>query len=145
MGTKIAWPLLVMAFFIPSCTTTKVEPPAVERPNLSARDLSATEKQALTHSLSRTLKDPEAKFQFGAVKYEPGSQTTEYCGLVNSKNSGNQMFHAVLKLDAKGQYSSGEIDDIMANDATGDRLQKNAESQKLCVAAGYGNLSPVPK
>ena len=152
MARSIPWPHFVMAFFIASCTTTKVPELATERPNLSTRELSSAEKQALTHSLSRTLKDPEsAKFQFGPVKYAAGSQTTEYCGLVNGKNSyggykGYQMFHAVLKLDAKGQYSSGEIDYINVANATGDQLLENVNKLDApCVAAGYGKLSLVPQ
>src|SRR6266516_2249125 len=143
MATRVPWPPLVMAFFIASCTaTTKVPELATERPNLSTRELSAAEKQALSHSLSRTLKDPEAaKFQFGPVKYAAGSQTTEYCGLVNGKNSyggytGYQMFHAVLQLDAKGQYTNGEIDYINVANATGDKLLENVKMDNLCIAAG---------
>ncbi|MGA2891343.1 MAG: hypothetical protein ABSE22_00645 [Xanthobacteraceae bacterium] len=121
------------------------------RPGLLSRDLLATEKATLGHVLSRTFKDPgSAQFQWGPVWYAPNTASTEYCGIVNSKNSygaytGYQMFHATLYPDAKGQYTSGTLDGILADNATGDQLKTNVHYEELCIEAGYGKLSLVPQ
>jgi hypothetical protein len=115
------------------------------------RELSDAEKTALTHALSRTLKDPDsAKFQWVSVRYLPGTQATDYCSLVNAKNSfggyiGFQTFHAVLQVDSRGQYTVGQIDHIMAENASGDQLIANVEGWKLCIEGGYGKESTVPR
>jgi len=75
---------------------------------------------------------------------------TEYCGIVNAKNSyggytGYQMYHATLVADAKGRYTSGEIDDIMYDNADGDKLKENVHYEELCIAAGYGDVSLTPQ
>jgi hypothetical protein len=123
-----------------------------ERPNLLSRDLSAAEKTALAHALSRSLKDPDsAQFQWGPVKYTAAhGQTTEYCGIVNAKNSyggytGYQMFHSFIYADAKGQYLTGSLDDVVADNATGDDLADNVKYRGMCIEAGYGGISLTPQ
>jgi hypothetical protein len=135
-----------------SCAGRQAPPSPTERPGLLTRELSENEKKALAHSLSRTLKDPgSAQFQWDPVRYLPGTQTTEYCSLVNAKNSfggyvGYETFHAVLLADAKGQYVGGEIDHIMAANPIGDaQLAKNVEGYGLCIQAGYGKRSTLPQ
>jgi hypothetical protein len=121
------------------------------RPGLLSRNLSAAEKAALAHALSRTFKDPPSvQFQWGPVWYLPGMTTTEYCGIVNGKNSyggytGYQMFYATLDVDAKGQYTSGLVEHVDADNATGDQLKENVHYDELCIVAGYGNMSIIPQ
>ncbi len=146
---------LFIGLSVASCAATggpKVDSAPVERPGLATRELSQSEKIALAHALSRTLKDPaSAHFQWVPLRYAVGAPTTEYCGLVNGKNSyggynGFEMFHAVLTADAKGQFTSGEIDDIIANNPIGtDQLKENVHFEELCIQAGYGNVSTVPR
>jgi hypothetical protein len=142
--------------WLSGCTSSASPPPAaaspeVTRPNLLSRDLAPAEKTALTHSLSKTLKDPDsAKFDWGPVKYVQGSASTEYCGIVNAKNSyggytGYQMYHAIISLDPKGHYTSGSIDMTMPDNATGDQLKTNVEYEEKSIAAGYGQVSLTPQ
>jgi len=142
--------------WLSGCTSSPSSPPAAAalpaaRPNLLSRDLSPAEKTALTHALSTTLKDPDsAKFDWGPVKYAQGSTSTEYCGIVNAKNSyggytGYQMYHAIISLDPKGHYTGGSIDMIMPDNATGDQLKTNVEYDEKCIAAGYGQVSLTPQ
>lgn len=134
------------------CAARQSPPMPTERPGLLTRELSESEKKALAHALSRTLKDPDsAQFQWDPVRYLPGTQTTEYCSLINAKNSyggytGYETFHALLQADAKGQYTSGQIERIMAANPIGDeQLAKNVEGYGLCIQAGYGKRSTVPQ
>jgi hypothetical protein len=143
------------ALLLAACAAISPPPPAtpVERPGLLSRDLSASEKTALSHALSRTLKDPDsAKFQWGPVKYTAGSTYTDYCGIINAKNSyggytGFKMFHATLNANSKGQYDNGTIDRIMVDSATADvdDLKDNVHYEELCIQGGYGSISLVPQ
>jgi hypothetical protein len=145
----------LICLFEAACAAGAPTPPVQTAPaarqNLLSRDLSAAEKTALAHALSRSLKDPDsAKFQWGPVKYVQNSSSTEYCGILNAKNSyggytGYQMYHATFVADPKGQYTSGTLDDIMYDNATGDSLKENVHYEELCIAAGYGDVSLTPQ
>jgi hypothetical protein len=97
------------------------------------RDLSAAEKTLLAHSLTRTLKDPDSvKFEWMPLIYIPGAFEIDYCGRLNAKNSaggytGFRIFHAILNLDDKHQFSIGRID---SEDAT-----------EQCARMGYIDFS----
>jgi hypothetical protein len=105
--------LAAIFFALSGCAARQVDVPDVQ---LATRDLSPAEKTALARSLAGTLKDPDsAKFEWMPVKYVPGTHGTDYCGRVNAKNSyggytGFTIFHAILNLDDKAQYSTGRID-----------------------------------
>lgn len=82
----------------------------------SRRDLTTAEKVSLTRSMSQTLKDPDsAHFKWmPVVLIRRTDGATNYCGLLNSKNSyagyvGFQPFYAQLTSDAKGQFATGII------------------------------------
>jgi hypothetical protein len=134
VNLRRGYSIAIFDFLLASCASRSPPPMPTERPGLIARELSEAEKTALAHALSRTLKDPDsAKFQWVPVRYLSGTQITEYCGLINAKNSyggyiGFETFHAVLQADPnKGQYTAGQIDHIMAANPTGDQLAANVE------------------
>lgn len=135
---------LVIGFacLLAGCATAKQEPVAPR----SSRDLTDIEKTALTRSLASTLKDPDsAHFKWLPVTYVPGTPATDYCGLVNSKNSyggyvGFHKFRAVLRQDAKGQYTTGDIIDIAQDDLGTDDVGvawNNGMVDGRCQRFGY--------
>jgi hypothetical protein len=79
------------------------------------RDLTDAEKAALTPVLSRTLKDPgAAQYKWMPVVLTERNGITDYCGLVNGKNSyggytGFTGFYAQLIKDSNGQFTSGVL------------------------------------
>ena len=81
----------------------------------SKRDLSAAEKTALTPIISAGLKDPtSAQFKWMPVVISERNGATDYCGLVNAKNSyggygGFVRFYAQLLKDDKGQFTKATV------------------------------------
>lgn len=73
------------------------------------RDLTAAEKTAIASVISRNLKDPKAaKFLWMPVVLSERDTITDYCGLVNGKNSyggytGFVRFYAQLQKNGQGQ------------------------------------------
>jgi hypothetical protein len=118
--------LLAIGFLLCACVYDRA-------PDAMARDLSPAEKTMLAHSLTRTLKEPDSvKFEWVPVKYIPGAYEIDYCGRVNAKNSsgeytGFRIFHAILDLDDKHQFSIGRID--------------SEDAQEQCAKKGYIDFS----
>jgi hypothetical protein len=79
------------------------------------RELTPVEKASLTISLAQTLKDPgSAQFRWMPVIMLEREGITDYCGLVNGRNSyggytGFQKFYAQLFKNEKGQFTKGLI------------------------------------
>jgi hypothetical protein len=79
------------------------------------RELTSIEKASLQNGLARTLKDPgSAQFKWLPVVVLERDGITDYCGLVNSRNSyggyvGFQKFYAQLYKNQKGEFTRGEI------------------------------------
>ena len=62
-------------------------PPKPELPESALRELTAPEKKALAEGFAKGLKDPaSAQFQWAKVPKSP-SDSEDYCGMVNAKNS----------------------------------------------------------
>jgi hypothetical protein len=82
------------------------------------RDLLSTEKLALAPLLAAGLKDPSAaQFKWMAVVLAEREDITDYCGLVNGKNSyggptGFVRFYAQLSKDDKGQFTKATMRSI---------------------------------
>ena len=82
------------------------------------RDLTAAERTALTPTLSAGLKDPgAAQFRWIPVTLTERDEITDYCGLVNGKNSyggptGFVRFYAQLGKDEKGQFTKATMRSI---------------------------------
>jgi hypothetical protein len=79
------------------------------------RELTPVEKASLTISLAQTLKDTgSAQFRWMPVTLLQREGITDYCGLVNGRNSyggytGYQKFYAQLFKNEKGQFTRGLI------------------------------------
>jgi hypothetical protein len=75
------------------------------------RELTAPERTALSRVLAESLKDPDAaKFKWMPVVLAERDGVSDYCGLVNGKNSyggytGYVHFYAQLQKDDKGQFT----------------------------------------
>lgn len=82
------------------------------------RDLSGLEKQALAPVFAAGLKDPSAaQFKWMPVVLTERDGITDYCGLVNGRNSyggysGFVRFYAQLKKDDKGQFTAAALREI---------------------------------
>jgi hypothetical protein len=155
MGKWVSFAAASVVLMTAGCAARQQQQPQTvtptERPNLLSRELLGVEKTTLAHALSRSMKDPDsAKFGWGPVKYAANSTSTEYCGIVNGKNSyggytGYQLFRATLNADSKGQYTTGTINAIMYDNPSGDDLVRNVHYEELCIQAGYGDVSLVPR
>jgi hypothetical protein len=111
---------LLAALLLAGCGTAG---PALE--TLSAaerRELTPVEKASLTISLAQTLKDPgSAQFRWMPIIMLQREGITDYCGLVNGRNSyggytGFQKFYAQLFKNDKGQFTKGLIRLIASGD-----------------------------
>jgi hypothetical protein len=82
------------------------------------RDLAPSEKLALAPILAAGLKDPNAaQFKWMPVVLSERDGITDYCGLVNGRNSyggygGFVRFYAQLKKDDKGQFSRATLREV---------------------------------
>jgi hypothetical protein len=105
------------------------------------RELTPIEKVTLASSLAQTLKDPgAAQFKWMPVTMLQREAVTDYCGLVNGRNSyggytGYQKFYAQLFKDGKGQFTKGLIRLI----ASGDVETMATDGQ--CEKYGYVDFS----
>jgi hypothetical protein len=82
------------------------------------RDLASSEKLTLAPILAAGLKDPNAaQFKWMPVVLSERDGVTDYCGLVNGRNSyggyaGFVRFYAQLKKDDKGQFSRATLREV---------------------------------
>ena len=109
--------LLLGALALCACaasTVSTVNQPTVDVSTAPRRPLTAAEKAALAPLLAQNMKDPNAaQFKWMPVIIAKRDNITDYCGLVNGKNTyggytGFLRFYAFLTADAKGQYTRGE-------------------------------------
>jgi hypothetical protein len=97
----------------PGCAA--INEPSQEIATANKRELTPIERQTLARSLSTTLKDPaSAQFKWLPVVLVERDGITDYCGLVNGKNSyggytGFVRFYAQIKSDERGQYITGVL------------------------------------
>ncbi len=118
------------------------------QPNLRAaaaprRALTADEKQAIAKAVAYKLKDPDgAKFIWAPLVVNTRDGVTDYCGLVNGKNSyggysGYDKFYVQLGYGAGGKLAA--VDVRMIAEANDDISQDATTS--ICIQYGYGTLS----
>ena len=110
MGIKTQWVIaaVMIALTLAGCT-----PPGAVRPGeaFTTRELTPDEKRALSAIISQSLKDPEAaRFKWMPVVLRERDGITDYCGLVNGKNSyggytGSTRFYGQLIKDNTGQFT----------------------------------------
>jgi hypothetical protein len=101
------------------------------------REFTDTEKQALAASLAESLTDPDARFKWMPVLLRPRPDgVTDYCGLVNGKNSfgaysGYSVFYAWLRTDDTGRYGPAELRLVA------DGVPTQAVVANICADYGY--------
>jgi hypothetical protein len=92
-----------------------VQTPAVDTPR---RELTSIEKAGISASVAATLKDPgSAQFKWVPVILTEREGISDYCGLVNSRNSyggygGFVRYYAQLIKDGKGQFTRAAVRDV---------------------------------
>ncbi len=87
--------------------------PGALRPgeHFTTRELTSQEKRALSVIISQSLKDPEAaRFKWMPVVLRERDGITDYCALLNGKNSyggytGYTRFYGQLTKDSKGHFT----------------------------------------
>jgi hypothetical protein len=116
---------------------------------LEVRQLSATEQESLSRSLSQALKDPDAaQFKWMPVLVGPKGRPTNYCGLINGKTSagalsGFRKFAAAIAQNSNGAYDRGVIQHVEgapaifdASTSVGD-TSASGTTAELCKSWGY--------
>ncbi len=123
------------------CGCASTSQPTEQVSSASKRELTPIEKASLTGALSQTLKDPgAAQFKWMPIVLLERDGITDYCGLVNSKNSyggyeGFQKFYAHLNKNDKGEFTRGLIRTIASDEVS------IAVAHDLCVKYGYMDFS----
>ncbi len=132
---------LAMATTLTGCVTD--DPPSAAVMAAPRRPLNDTEKAMIANAVSGTLKDPaSAQFKWAPLVVNTRDGVTDYCGLVNAKNSyggyvGYAPFYVQIVFDEHGKIKLAELRGLTnpSDDATAD-----IEST-LCREFGYGDLS----
>ncbi len=120
-------------------------PPGAVRPgdSFQTRDLAQEEKSSLASIISRSLKDPEAaRFKWMPVVLRERDGITDYCGLLNGKNSyggytGYMRFYGQLKKDIKGRFTGIEVRAIEAESDRKNNLLDPRWLNGICEEYGY--------
>ncbi len=130
---------MMLGLLLSGCVTAG---PGQDALNAAARrDLTLAEKIALAGSLAQTFKDPSsAQFKWMPVVLIERDGITDYCGLVNGRNSyggyaGYQKFYAQLVKNPKSEFTRGFVQ------ATASDNVSTQVVEGLCDRYGYGNLS----
>lgn len=106
-----SWIILLM--LLTSCAG--INQPTEQVTAAQKRDLTATEKLTVAPAIAAGLKDPSAaQFKWMPVVLTERDGITDYCGLVNGKNSyggytGFVRFYAQLSKDEKGQFVKASL------------------------------------
>lgn len=111
-----SWTVAAMAVTLAGCTgLNQVNEQVLSAPR---RDLTQLEKQSLTPILAAGLKDPAAaQFKWMPVVLTEREGITDYCALVNGKNSyggytGFVRLYAQLIKDDKGQFTRAVLREV---------------------------------
>ena len=125
----------LIALLVSGCGTPG---PSLETLNSAEkRELTPTEKAALSVTLAQTLKDPgSAQFKWVPITVLERDGINDYCGLVNGRNSyggytGYQKFYAQLVKNEKGQFTRGLIRTIASGEV------ETMATDGLCEKYGY--------
>ena len=110
---KSIYYLMLIATLLGGCSGLNA--PTAEVTAAPRRELTAAEKVALAPILAAGLKDPSAaQFKWMPIVLSERDSITDYCGLVNGKNSyggytGFVRFYAQLSKDPKGQFTIATV------------------------------------
>jgi hypothetical protein len=102
---------LGVGLMVGGCATTGPSPDELAK----ARELTAPEKAALGRIIAASLKDPgAAQFRWMPIIDRTRDGITDYCGLVNSKNSfggysGFVRFYVQLSKDDSGMFMRAAV------------------------------------
>lgn len=113
---KQCYCVFALAVTLAGCSGLNQPPPKVVA--APKRDLTSAEKLSFAPVLAEGLKDPAAaQFKWMPVVLTERDGITDYCGLVNGKNSyggytGFVRFYAQLKKDDKGQFIKATLREI---------------------------------
>jgi hypothetical protein len=107
------------------------------------RELSQSEKSIISKSVISSLKDPEAaRFKWLPLVVHSRDGVTDYCGLLNGKNSyggytGYMPFYVQLILDKEGNVVSSELRAMQKNH---DDISRDV-ARGVCGRFGYADFS----
>jgi hypothetical protein len=109
------------------------------------RVLTVAERSALAATLSRSLKDPTAaQFKWMPIVLSERDGITDYCGLVNGKNSyggytGFVRFYAHLTKDKRDQFTAGTMRAVEEPNREHNPLDPRWLNG-ICESFGYSNF-----
>jgi hypothetical protein len=130
----------VAVIALAGCVSSEPTAEAIAAPR---RSLTAEEKAMISHAVAFKLKDPDAaKFLWTPLVVHTREGVTDYCGLVNGKNSyggyvGFDKYYVQLGYNDAGKLAVVDVRWI-ANGA--DDVSQNV-ADNICSHDGYGNLS----
>ena len=122
-----------------------VNQPTAQVISAPRRDLTSIEKAAIGQAVARKTKDPEsAKFLWMPVAVTERDGITDYCGLINGKNSyggftGYTRFYAQLSKDDKGSFNAAELRGIEEPNRQPNPLDPRWLNG-ICEKFGYANF-----
>jgi hypothetical protein len=128
-----------MALAVAACTPLVIHGALGPGETFTTRELTPEEKGSLSTNIAQGLKDPEAaRFKWMPVVLRERDGITDYCGLLNGKNSyggyiGFARFYAQLLKDDAGRFTRLAK---VAIETPGSEINIFA-SGKLCQAYGY--------
>lgn len=150
LGGRMKFPattaVLCVAIAVSACGTVNQPAEQAAANAVPTRDLTPAERGALGKALARSFKDPQsAEFKWMPVALAERDGMTDYCGLVNGKNSAGQYigfvrFYAQLKKDPKGQLMTGRM--VTVQEITQEfKLMETPWLNGLCEKFGYTDFS----
>jgi len=136
--------VLVLVTFLVGCASSGPQDSIRQDEVLQTRQLSVAEKDRFRKSLAQTLKDyPEAAlFKWMPLVIRERDGVTDYCGLLNGRNSsgaytGFAPFYAQLIKNTKGDFDRAVLKD-WTNVDDQDSL---AMVTDICTAYGYKDFT----
>jgi hypothetical protein len=140
-------------FLISACLTLIGCGPATRPPTAAAinaapsRELTPAEKAAIAPQIAASLKDPSAaQFKWMPVIDRQRDGVTDYCSLVNGKNSyggytGYSRFYAQLVRSDKGQFLKAEPRGFETLGSEVNMFEGTPFSAGICEQYGYKDFT----
>lgn len=120
--------------------------PHLNRDAGPGRELTAVEKAIISYAIDSVLQNPDsAKFRWARLASVPRNGATEYCTLINAKNSfGTYVGFNIVDVQLHYGKADGQAIKLLSANVVGIANQSDEHSKSIlesaCLKAGYSNL-----